>query len=321
MKNRVVIYLIFFQLIIIACFIFNIYNKKSLVLGSTTIEPILKGEIISTPSSKLKFFYEPKPHSNDPGTLFAEGEIAAKYNINNDSLNDRYDYQPIKKDKTYRIITLGSSFTFGLYVNTEDNWTEILEDSLNKKLKCTDINRFEVINLGYRGYDNSYVVERFKRRGQKYDPNLIIWLQTPFLVPVEKTRSLTEKYYRPIKKTNLSQEVKTKEYIKASVKAREKVLANLGMAKIIDMQKELILSITDFYKGPLILFVSPGMSQDEKAVVKASVSARNNWLYSDTILSFTKFDDGHPDNNGHRMIAEDMFNYVTKYMLENCQKQ
>ena len=33
-----------------------------------------------------------------------------------------------------------------------------------------------MLNLGLYGYDIEYAVERFRVRGQKYDPDLIIWL-------------------------------------------------------------------------------------------------------------------------------------------------
>ena len=58
----------------------------------------------------------------------------------------------IKKNKdTFRIITLGDSFTFGMYINTKDNWTELLEDKLNSDMGCKNISMFEVINLGVGG--------------------------------------------------------------------------------------------------------------------------------------------------------------------------
>ena len=101
--------------------------------------------------------------------------MKAVYNINSDTFNERFDYEINKDDKTFRIITLGDSFTFGYIVDTKNNWTELLEDKLNQ-LHCANFDKIEVINLGVVGYDIQYSVERFKLRGKKYNPDLVLWL-------------------------------------------------------------------------------------------------------------------------------------------------
>lgn len=63
-----------------------------------------------------------------------------------------------------------------MFVNTNENFSEKIEHHLNSKYKCGVINNFEVINLGVGGYDAEYVIERFIRRGIKYNPDLVIWL-------------------------------------------------------------------------------------------------------------------------------------------------
>ena len=74
-------------------------------------------------------------------------------------------------------MTLGDSFTFGVYVNTEDNWTELLEDKLNSiKNICPNTDHFEVINLGVGGYDIEYAAKRYINRGKVYNPNIILLL-------------------------------------------------------------------------------------------------------------------------------------------------
>src|SRR3989344_7968954 len=78
--------------------------------------------------------------------------------------------------KNFRIITLGDSFTFGQYINTNQNYSEILEDNLNNNLHCREIKHFDVINLGVPGYDLEYEVERFNLKGLNYNPDLVIWL-------------------------------------------------------------------------------------------------------------------------------------------------
>jgi lysophospholipase L1-like esterase len=108
-------------------------------------------------------YQEPKSWMNEPVT----------YTINGDTLNERYDYPVQKSPNTFRIVTLGDSFTFGMYVNTYQNWSEQLEDMLNRKSGGSK--RAEVINLGVPGYDIEFAAARYLDRGKKYTPDLLIW--------------------------------------------------------------------------------------------------------------------------------------------------
>jgi lysophospholipase L1-like esterase len=109
----------------------------------------------------------------------------AKYTINKDTLNERYDYSVKKQPGVFRIMTIGDSFTYGLYTNTDRNWTELLEDKLNADLRCQKSRKVEVINLAVNGYDITYTVERFLKRGIKYNPDLVIW-------PIRSFKKLNE---------------------------------------------------------------------------------------------------------------------------------
>ena len=161
--------------IVITSFVFFSSYLKGQILGISHLIKLDKNNYSISANENLKHFYEPNPNtiiSDQPEWL----KEKVTNIINSDSLNERYEYEINKPDSTYRIITLGDSFTYGLYVNTEENFSEILEDKLNLKLKCKDIPKFEVINLGVAGYDLSYAIERFRKRGNKYNPDLVIWL-------------------------------------------------------------------------------------------------------------------------------------------------
>lgn len=153
-----------------------IYQKRqaSQVLGVASVAPLRKEYLIFPPDSPLKYYYEPKPNITEeeqPEWL----SYKARYTINSDTFNERYDYPVAKPKDVYRILALGDSFTFGHFVNTRDNWTEQLEDMLNARQPCGSEIKYEVINLGERGYDVQYIAYRFKNRGKKYNPDLIIW--------------------------------------------------------------------------------------------------------------------------------------------------
>lgn len=314
-KASVVIILV--QLIIIGCLI--AFLIKTTFFSGIAVDPIKKAEIVEESKGDYKYFFEPVPNSSDPATLQKDRKIKAKYTINSDALNERYDYLPEKQKGNFRIITLGASFTQGLYVDTKDNWTEILENKLNK-LSCKNFRKIEVINLGYRGYDNDYVVERYRRRGVKYNPDLVIWLQSPFLVPVEKVQMLTQekmrKNYNPKEPVAVTEEKYSKTYIKAS----NEILKEMGgMEALVNYQKKAILNIGKFYHSSLILAAIHSMPVEQKKLLKSLVVNNKNWSYFDGMRKFSVFTtDWHPDGKGNQMIAEDIYSYLKNSKVFQC---
>jgi len=93
----------------------------------------------------LKYFYEYESDQKVQDSPEWLG-YTVTYSYNKDSLNERYNYSEEKGTGVFRVITLGDSFTFGLHVNTEENYPEQLEVILNNRLKCKNISKFEVIN-------------------------------------------------------------------------------------------------------------------------------------------------------------------------------
>jgi len=148
--------------------------QRQNVLGVSDVTSLKKEYLIFPQGASYSAFYEPKPNVDETNE-FSWASGSATYTINADGLNERFDYPVQKTPHAYRIIALGDSFTFGHYVNTADNWTEVLEDQLNSHNPCPDVRKYEVLNLGVRGYDLDFAAERFRVRGQKYNPDLVIW--------------------------------------------------------------------------------------------------------------------------------------------------
>jgi hypothetical protein len=139
------------------------------------VEPIRKEGIVY-PRSNLRYYYEPKPDSQDSDGQPSWLPYKPIYTINADGLNDRYNYSLNKPVDTYRIIALGDSFTFGMWLNTADSWPELLEDRLNSEKPCALYSKYEVLNLGVKGYDIQYEVEWFRLHAIKYTPDMVVWL-------------------------------------------------------------------------------------------------------------------------------------------------
>lgn len=316
MKKRIVLYLIFFQIFLIGIIGFQIYHKKTSVLG-VSVNPIKKEDIIFSPSSELKYFYEPKASS-----IVKDGDNTpnqATHTINSDALNSLRDYKTEKPADVYRIIALGDSFTFGMYTDTDKAWPFVLETKLNSSV-CSKNKKFEVINLGVGGYDSRYEVERMKKRGLKYDPDLVVWLHTDFSRVMEILSPILNKYNSNYKPTN------AKNIYETWIKAQNDLNLTYGYAKLAEVNKHAIESMKEYYKGKVVMVPVPIMLNHESYLILKNIVSKNpNWYYFDKLGNIYEQDasylgDGHPNPKGHKMIAEDIFNYLKNSNLIPCEQ-
>src|SRR3989344_2460167 len=112
--RKLFVVVVLVQLVVIVVLAVAITTKRNRILGVTTVNPISASSIDFHRTGKLLYFYEPKPNSIDkPNEWVSFGPWEAT--INADALNERYDYDIHKPENVFRIITLGDSFTYGLY--------------------------------------------------------------------------------------------------------------------------------------------------------------------------------------------------------------
>lgn len=305
--------------------IINLKFGKAKGLQNTNIVAMDKNNFIyDTGTAALKYFYEPKPNSiiiDSPSWL----GYSVKYNANTDSLYDRYNYSNGKDTKTFKIVTIGDSWTQGLYVNTPENFSEVLEDSLNNKIQCQNINKFEVINLGVGGYDLSYVVHRFIKRGIKYNPDIVIYLLNywhfehgnEFLSPIkDKLEKEGVLNYNPVTHR-----------FEAIEKALEEFKKTYNMQDIIDFETKYLKILKDNYKGKILFLTDKNFPQVYQTIINNMFTDDNN-NYVNLKLSVNLYrnygeynlSDGHPSKAGHLKIAEDIFNYLFNNELSSCKK-
>jgi len=293
-----------------------ILKGKNIFHNNTSFSVIPRAGISSTASANLKYFYEPKQ-----GQIDVINGAKITYLINSDTLNERFDYTVDKADEVYRIITLGDSITFGLKVNTRDNWTEKLEDKLNGK--CDSGKRFEVINLGVQGYDSAYAVERYKRRGEKYSPDLVIWYQFDLLRWVEEQQKVLSKYNDIKSKIDsLDSEVAQKILYDLLQQAARSTYYKYGEKNLLEYQRDEIASLRNYYKGKLLLVAYPEMKSSFKKYLDQSFGRqKDTFLFLNTNNYVAKrqlMDDVHPNPLGHETIAEDLFGYLNENKLVPC---
>jgi len=305
------------------------------------VEPMEKTQFVFKNESEgpYAYFYEPDVNMNEVVT-FPTYKRTVIETTNEDSLYERYNYTVKKPEGTYRIITLGDSFTQGVFVNISDNYPEILEDMFkNYSKECESYNKFEVINLGVSGYDIAYSVERFKTRGLKYSPDLMLWniKGDDFLLINSLWMNFTKHVNFP------DSELDMENFNKAW---SEKIEEFINFLKNFDDDsiKE------DYILEPLEYFLSTSEKEDIKVVIfhffqgsgsiwdyliEEEISKYNNVdyirlgidpkLYSQNLTIYYSetrphLSDPHPNERGHKIVASKLYDYITtsSNILRDC---
>lgn len=318
MKSKVFILLICVQIAAITFLFLQIQHKSNNTLG-VSVNTIDSKTIKKTPSGGLKYFYEPKANTIEKVNEWSLYQ--GVYTINSDSLNERFDYSVDKPEKTYRIITLGDSFTYGLYVDTKDNWPERLEDLLNNnnQFNCQNFNKFEVINLAVHGYDIQYNVERFKKRGEKYKPDLVIWfIVDPLRITDKINALLSSKIVDKLRKDNDLEKINS--YYPWRM-AWQQIVKEFGVDGILNFQRSSLLEFNKLYQGPLLFVYGDWIEKSYQEAFDKYLNKyhKKNWSLTISIPSENHFPtDGHPNQKGHQKIAEEVFGYLRENKLIPC---
>lgn len=333
MRFKIFLVTITFQLLIVILLGIKIHNGQKRVLG-TSVNPISKDSLLFPKDGKYKYFYEPYPNTKQDldhqliSDLGYSPNTKITISINSDGLNQLLNYPVEKPIGVFRIITLGDSFTYGQNVNTEDNYPSQLEKKLNERLSCKNINSFQVLNLGMEGYDISYAVERYKLRGQKYNPDLVLWfiLDTDLLRIDELQIPKAKHYDDQLKNSGETEKLEKKGiFYQGWGLALNEIIKELGGEdKVLDLQKQYFSEFNKYYNGPLLIFNFPSSTVYEDVLNNFKNSRKNTFLYDQLIDTYNNplyhLKDYHPSPSGHALIAEDLYNYLTKNNIIPCEK-
>jgi hypothetical protein len=299
------------QVLVIVGILIQIRVKRNNVLGKS-VNVINRDFIQFSKESKYKYFYEPRANIWDIVRPAWKGNILPMYTTNSDALHETLEYDIVKPSDTFRIVALGDSFTFGQNVSTKDNWTEIMENRLNGDYVCEGTKKYEVINLGVTGYDTAYEVERYRLRGQKYNPDLIVWFVTDL-------QRITESYMEIY--NNLSQSNKDKmenDYFHSIWENTRKMVVNKYTEK----------GILDYQVSKFKEFRSKYYPTDKPILIVSTLDEVNkfgkeNMYYSGTGAFGSKeylLPDGHFNELGHQVFTEDVIKALSTHSLLPCDR-
>jgi hypothetical protein len=305
------------QLILIFYLAVKIFLKKPQVI----VTKVHNSALVQGSGSKLKYFSEPSPNSIITDVVpWSKKKVV--YTINNDSLNEVRDYKIDKSPKFFRIITLGDSYTFGQFINTSDNWAELLESKLNI-LNCKDIKGFEVINLGVEDYDIQYSLERFKLRGQKYKPDLVIWFlkNDDFISINEQIKPFENKI---MKDNNLSYDspkylFDNNMYYPIGEEAYKIFSQSNPENEVLKTQEQFLNDFTKEYSGG-ILFMTLNNSNAKHNKIMEDIAKRSQTFLIKIDLDNAKyrFPDTHPNELGSTKIADTIFDFLKFQLFRQC---
>jgi len=321
--KKTFILLIVTQVIVVVVLGFEIYKKQK-VLGTVSISPTTRNSIIFSGTAGLKYFIEPKPNSpriDIPPELLTDG----KNHINNDSLNEEREYKIEKNHSTFRIVAIGDSFTYGAYVPTQENWTEVLERRLLETPMCPGVN-FEVINLGMSSYDLQYSLERFRLRGQKYNPDLVLWfmIQNDFEMVNEMLLDTQEKIRLQVGENGgLRSNIKDYDPYELWQTGMAQIISHYGKDYLLEKQKGFLQEFNKIYADPLVVLSFPFLAPEYQQTVNEVFQNNANYryhevptIYEDSSLMISG--DGHPSVLGHKLIGEDLYDYLRKNSVIFC---
>lgn len=312
MKKYVLIPLIVGQVIIIFFLGKQIYVDRINTLG---ISVNIQNEGVGSgsgqnPNSTLKYFYEPEANTVFDEKFPWEPSKKITTSINSDTL---HNIEIIISSKP-NIVALGDSFTYGEFVKRTNNWVSLLNTQMDawKEMR--------VVNFGVEGYDIEYAVERFRIRGAKYDPQLVIWFLKgdDFISINERLTPLIKEEKKIFEKTEMSnpadlviakkgQEVPI--YIKRAVDKYTKSFG--GITQVYTYQDKKMRSLRDYYKGPILIMYLDIKDEHLKML--------NKWKEDDSQVYLFKvpeldpdmlFPDTHPNEKGHQKIAAELLMFL-----------
>lgn len=325
-KNIIFLALMLVEFGSLVCIWWTIHQKIQLIQSFRThaVSSIQKNTVSLNPASLLHSYYEPSPNSQYVDTTpWLTTRVEQTFNA--DTLNENHEYAVEKPKKTFRIIALGDSYTFGDHVSTTENWVSQLETMLMKYKPCSTYDSYEVINLGVKGFDIQNEAERYRLRGQKYTPDLVVW----FLIPNdfedihELTSDRVNQIYAEQEKTGMLDALNP--WGPPVKQAMDELYTKYSHQEILKLQDSFFTRFSSLYTGRLVLMTFPTMDGAYKKVMQQwVVNRKDTWYFDDIVDIFAmgsealRLKDGHPSVAGHGEIARRVYNYLLANDMFSC---
>ncbi len=138
------------------------------IIFGVLVVGVLLAEIVGRATGLIKVANSPMRPSPTKGY-----ELDPEHpHINQYGLRDR-EFALTKPPNTFRIVTLGDSFTYGAGVALEASYVKQLEVKLNANPDAQDV-RYEVLNAGIPGYNTHQEFIHLQEVALQFDPDAIL---------------------------------------------------------------------------------------------------------------------------------------------------
>ncbi|MCX5700972.1 MAG: SGNH/GDSL hydrolase family protein [Candidatus Omnitrophica bacterium] len=262
-------------------------------------------------SNNQKILYDLKPNAKIKFNGVFIKIPSSTIEISSQGIRD-YEY-PIQKERgKYRIIILGDSIAFGWGIELQQTLSKELERSLNKAGK-----RYEVLNFSVPTYNTVQEVETLTTKCLAYNPDLVIFVVT------ENDKEPLCNYYYPFSFLRYSPDfiykshfitammgmfVNYSRHINSSESAIKKGLIEIDQAikKLDESTKANNIKVL-FYRGnrPWLRMILAKYGLDANII-----DSKINFQAQPELV--IEKNDGHPSAVGHRMMAQEIDEYLNK---------
>ncbi|MBL7959761.1 hypothetical protein JNL27_05925 [bacterium] len=255
--------------------------------------------------------------------------------INSAGLRDR-EFTFEKKNNTYRILILGNSCTYGWGVGQDEMYAKLIENRLHTNLNQKN---FEVINGGVIGYSIAQELEYLKADGLKWNPDMIIISHTfneGKRVNPNSPQDVKDRVFASLKIKNFMRNIAlyhyvlehnfSHQYVQLAKRITEDQswidesafqLYKTNLQQIIEIcranQIQVVFLITVTKNQVLNDHID--YSKHQKAMM--DIAKTNQVLIVSPLNTFRQnrkqelfLDGGHPNEFGHQLMADEIFNTV-----------
>ncbi len=255
-------------------------------------------------------------------------EKPSRNTINHDTLNDRFDYTVEKPADVFRIAVLGDSFAYGLYVDTDKNFAELLEEKFANNAQCTK--RIEILNFGVPAYDIEFAAERYRLRAAKYHPDAVLWFTeagdfqqvNDVFQPILRKHAAAAAPGVPFDFFNMPGDVLNTIW----PPAREEARALMTTDEMLEREMAALEKFRSDFDGSLLLFSIPPAMQGfnvRSALTDFAATTASTTVILDVVTPWDTTlqvlpDDPHPNELGSQKIAAALYETLVQGAFAPC---
>ena len=250
-----------------------------------------------------------------------------------------FDYSYSKESGVFRIVVIGDSVAEGQGVGIRDTFGKVLEGNLNRLTKGKE-EKVEVIVLAQSGYSTSQELFLLEHEALRYSPDLIIWsyvLNDP-ANPVyhNSNGELGRYYFKPILHTanyvsrklfEINERIK-----KANCATEYNAFLHCVYWDQVTSNIERIADISKINRIPIIFLIHPIFEENRSFdnyslaplhIELGAIASALGMPVIDVLSAYqlhsaqeltlplkSGFDQLHPNEEGHRIVADYLFKYI-----------